>query len=198
MVIWSNVPPLIEMSVWTPKPPRWRTSTPETNFKTSLTLVAAARWISSLVITATTLAACKAVSGAREPVTTTSSSFSSLCVRVSAANGVRVLTPSALACAKVATLSVPTITSFPKHEKSAYPLREKCVKRRLARLLNNDLYIKLFVIKNGAKVIKRRETEKLFCAQQAKEPLPRANQRETQNQCTKAMKTARRNAGNKK
>ena len=58
-------------------------------------------------------------SGASEPFTSSASSNTSLSSPAGLTSGRRVLMPSALAYVSVATLSVPMMTSLPRHENSA-------------------------------------------------------------------------------
>ena len=125
MVSWSKVPPSTLRSVWTPKPPRWRTSTPAANLSTSLILVTPAAARSRRVSVITCRATTSVAKGAREADTTASSRRVSLSSRCDAnVSPSSTLQPVAainrgVALSSVATPSTPTRTSRPKQEKRA-------------------------------------------------------------------------------
>ena len=105
--------------------------------------------MSSRVSTVTILAACPKASGAREPVTSTSSSVASLSVVCPSAVLLTAEPPATLSVSvvvtaaerSVATLSTPMVTTRPTQAKSAQRFRVNWRKRSALRWLKSGLYM---------------------------------------------------------
>ena len=119
IVIWSNVPPRILMSVCTPMSPRCRTSTPAAYFNKSLILCTGAAAIASRSSTVTIRAAWLTVSGTRLPVTSTSSSSYSFSPALFF-SAVWADIPETGADASIATVITPILTGDFNVENTAY------------------------------------------------------------------------------